>query len=147
MDFQLSEEQRLMIETASRVGAEFGPDYWREQDAKKTFPTEAWAGICESGLGGVSLPEEYGGSGLGMLDMALVVEALSAAGGGATLAQLFMINPIFGGVALAKFGSKAQKDAMLPALIQGKLNFCMALTEPNAGSNSLEIRTDRKSVV
>ncbi|AIB15909.1 acyl-CoA dehydrogenase (plasmid) [Azospirillum argentinense] len=141
MDFQLSEEQRLMIETASRVGAEFGPDYWREQDAKKSFPTEAWAGICESGLGGVSLPEEYGGSGLGMLDMALVVEALSAAGGGATLAQLFMINPIFGGVALAKFGTKAQKDAMLPALIQGKLNFCMALTEPNAGSNSLEIRT------
>ncbi len=141
MDFQLSEEQRLMIETASRIGTEFGLDYWREQDAKKSFPTEAWIAFCEAGLGGVALPEEYGGSGLGMLDMALVIEALSAAGGGSTLAQLFMINPIFGGVALAKFGTSAQKDAMLPALIQGRMNFCMALTEPNAGSNSLEIRT------
>ena len=76
-----------------------------------------------------------------MLEVALVIEALSEAGGGATLAQLFMINPIFGGVPLAKFGSPAQKDEMLPPLIQGRMNFCMALTEPDAGSNSLEVRT------
>ncbi len=141
MDFQLTEEQRLMVETATRVGTEFGLDYWRAQDAKKAFPAEAWAAFCAAGLCGVSLPEEHGGSGQGMLDLALVVEALSAAGGGATLAQLYMINPIFGGVALAKFGTAAQKAAMLPPLIQGRMNFCMALTEPNAGSNSLEIRT------
>jgi acyl-CoA dehydrogenase len=141
MDFQLSEEQRLMVETATRVGARFGVEYWRELDAQKRFPSEAWAAICEAGLAGVALPEEYGGAGLGMLDMALVIEALSAAGGGSTLAQLFMINPIFGGVALAKFGTPAQKDALLPGLIRGEFNFCMALTEPNAGSNSLEIRT------
>ncbi|HYD71143.1 acyl-CoA dehydrogenase family protein [Azospirillum sp.] len=141
MDFQLSDEQRMMVETATRVGDQFGLDYWRAQDARKAFPKEAWAAICDAGLSGVALPEEYGGSGQGMLEMALIVEALCAAGGGATVAQLYMINPIFGGVALAKFGSQRQKDAMLPALIRGDINFCMALTEPNAGTNTLEIRT------
>lgn len=141
MDFQLSEEQRMMVETASRVGEQFGLEYWRAQDAKKAFPKEAWGAICDAGLSGVALPEEYGGAGLGMLDMALIVEALCAAGGGSTLAQLYMINPIFGGVALSRFGTEQQKQVMLPALIRGELNFCMALTEPNAGTNSLEIRT------
>jgi acyl-CoA dehydrogenase len=141
MDFQVSEEQRIIVETASRVGARYGLDYWREQDNKKEFPQAAWTAFCEAGLAGLALPEAHGGSGLGMLEMALVIETLSAAGGGSTLAQLFMVNPIFGGVALAKFGTPAQKATMLPPLIQGRMNFCMALTEPDAGSNSLEVRT------
>jgi acyl-CoA dehydrogenase len=53
----------------------------------------------------VALPEEHGGSGLGMLEMALIVEALAATGGGSTVGQLFMINPIFGGVSMSRFGS------------------------------------------
>jgi acyl-CoA dehydrogenase len=141
MDFQLTEEQRIIMETANRVGTRFGLDYWREQDNKKAFPQAAWTAFCEAGLAGLALPEAYGGSGLGMLEMALVIEELSAAGGGSTLAQLFMVNPIFGGVALAKFGTPQQKTAMLPPLIKGQMNFCMALTEPDAGSNSLEVRT------
>jgi acyl-CoA dehydrogenase len=141
MNFDLSDEQRMMIETADTVGRRFGLDYWREKDATKAFPGEAWQAICEAGLCGVALPEEYGGVGLGMLEMALVIEALSAAGGGATLGQLFMCNPIFGGVALHKFGTPEQKRAMLAPLISGGMSFCMALTEPNAGTNSLEIET------
>jgi acyl-CoA dehydrogenase len=141
MDFQLSEEQRIIIDTASRVGARFGLDYWREQDNKKEFPQAAWTAFCQAGFAGLALPEAHGGSGLGMLEVALVIEALSGAGGGATLAQLFMINPIFGGVPLARFGTPAQKTTMLPALIQGRMNFCMALTEPDAGSNSLAVRS------
>ena len=141
MDFNLSEEQNLVVETATRIGEKFGVEYWRELDAKKEFPAEAWAAICDAGLAGAALPEEYGGSGLGYLDLALIIEALSVGGGGATLAQLFMMNPVFGGVSLAKYGTQAQKDSMLRPLIEGKMNFCMALTEPNAGSNSLEIKT------
>ena len=48
MDFDLSDEQRLMIETAARVGADFGPEYWRAKDAAKDFPSECWAAICEA---------------------------------------------------------------------------------------------------
>ena len=78
---------------------------------------------------------------LGMQEMALIVETLAACGGGSTVGQLFMINPIFGGVSIARFGSEAMKSELLPKIISGEINCCMALTEPDAGSNSLEIKT------
>lgn len=141
MDFLLSDDQKLIAETARKVGDQFGLDYWRDLDAKKAFPAAFWAAVCEAGLCGVALPEQYGGASLGMLDMALIVENLAAAGGGSTVGQLFMINPIFGGVSIARFGSETMKTELLPKIIAGKINFCMALTEPDAGSNSLQIRT------
>lgn len=140
MQFTLTDEQNMMIETARRVGEDFGLDYWREKDRKKEFPGEMWKAICEAGLCGVALPEEYGGSGRGMLDMALIVETLCATGAGSTLGQLFMSNPIFGGVAISRYGTEAMKRDLLPGLINGDLHFSMALTEPNAGSNTLEMR-------
>ncbi len=141
MDFTLTPEQQLMIETARRVGEKYGPEYWRDRDERKAYPAEAWKEICETGLAGVALPEEYGGSGLGMLEMAMVIEALTAGGGGSTLSQMFMLNPIFGGVAVSRFGTEGMKRALLPGLARGTVTFCMALTEPDAGSNSLEITT------
>jgi acyl-CoA dehydrogenase len=141
MDFQFSDEQRMLVETARKVGGQFGPDYWRELDARKAYPAEAWQAICDAGLCGIALPEDHGGSGLGMLEMALAVEALTAAGAGATLAQMFMLNPIFGGVSITRCGTSQQKAALLPGLISGEITFCMALTEPDAGTNSLDIRS------
>lgn len=141
MDFRLTQEQQMIVDAACQVGKRFGLDYWREQDAKKAFPQECWRAICEAGLGGAALPIEYGGSGLGMFEMALIIENLSAAGGGSTLGQLFMTNPIFGGVSISRFGTPEMKKALLPKLISGELNFCMALTEPDAGTNTLELRS------
>ena len=141
MNFDLTEEQRMICDTADRVGADFGPDYWLEKDRAKAFPQELWQAICDAGLCGVALSEEHGGSGLGMQEMALIVEHLAATGGGATLGQLFMINPIFGGVSLSRYGSAEQQAQMLPELTAGRMNFSMALTEPDAGSNTLELRS------
>jgi len=141
MNFSYNDEQKMMIETARKIGERFGLEYWREKDERKEFPKEIWQAICEAGLAGVALPTEYGGSGLGMLEMALIIETLSATGGGSTLGQLFMINPIFGGVSISKFGTPQMKEELLPSLLEGRMNFCMALTEPDAGSNSLEIQT------
>jgi acyl-CoA dehydrogenase len=140
MNLTLTEEQNIMVETARRVGEKFGLAYWQEKDRRKEFPEEAWRAICEAGLSGVSLPEEFGGSGSGMLDMALIIEALAATGAGSTVGQLFMCNPIFGGVAISRYGSERMRRELLPGLISGDLKFCMALTEPNAGSNTLEMR-------
>lgn len=140
MHIELTEDQAMMVETARRIGEDFGLDYWREKDAAKQFPAEAWQAICDAGLCGVALPEEYGGSGRGMLEMALIIEALAAGGAGSTVGQLFMCNPIFGGVAISKYGSPRMRAELLPRLISGDLQFCMALTEPNAGSNTLEMR-------
>ena len=141
MDFRLSEEQKMMARTARRIGEQYGLDYWRRQDEKEAFPREFWKAVCDAGLCGVALPEEFGGAGLGMLEMALIVENLAAGGGGSTIGQLFMINPIFGGVSISRFGTLAMRKDLLPKIISGEMNACMALTEPDSGSNTLEIRT------
>jgi acyl-CoA dehydrogenase len=141
MDFTLSDEHRLLSETARKIGEQYGLDYWRRLDDRKEFAAEFWQAVCDAGLAGVALPEEFGGSGLGMLEMALVIENLAAGGGGSTVGQLFMNNPIFGGISLSKFGTPAQKRDMLPALVEGRMRFAMALTEPDVGSNTLSMKT------
>jgi acyl-CoA dehydrogenase len=141
MDFQISEEQQMMIDTAKKVGDEFGIEYWRKIDEKHESPAEFWKAVCKAGLAAVSLPESVGGAGLGMMEMALIIETLAGCGGGSTVGQLFMLNPIFGGVSLAKYGNEKQKKELLPGLCTGEIQFCMALTEPDAGTNSLEIKT------
>ncbi|MGH6707393.1 MAG: acyl-CoA dehydrogenase family protein [Bradyrhizobium sp.] len=141
MDFAHTEEQTMLIKTARQVGEKYGLDYWRELDARKEFPAAIWQDICDAGLCGIAVPEEHGGSGMGMAELAMAIEALCAAGGGSTLSQLFMCNPIFGGVTLAKFGSPEMKRDLLPKLVAGKAKFAMALTEPDAGTNSLALKT------
>lgn len=141
MDFLRSDEQRLMVDTAAKVGEKYGLEYWRDLDARKAFPRELWQSVCSAGLAAAALPQEYGGSGLGMLELAMIIETLAASGAGSTVGQLFMNNSIFGGVSIARFGTEEMKQAYLPKLASGEMLFCMALTEPNAGSNSLEIET------
>ena len=141
MEFHLNDQQQMIAETARKVGEQFGLDYWRDLDAGKAFPAEIWQAICNAGLAGAALPEEYGGSGLGMLEVALIVENLAAAGAGSTVGQLFMLNPVFGGVTISRYGSDETKRDYLPKLISGEMLFCMALTEPDAGSNALELLT------
>jgi acyl-CoA dehydrogenase len=136
-----NEEQSLMVDTARRVGEEYGLDYWRELDGKGSYPTEFWRAICKAGLCGIALDEEAGGSGLGMTELALVVEELSASGAGSTIGQLFMLNPIFGGISISRYGTDEMKRTLLPKIVTGDIQCCMALTEPNAGSNTLEMRS------
>lgn len=146
MDVSLSDEQTMIVALAKKVGERFGLNYWLEHDRQKEFPQEAWLEICSAGLGGATLAEEYGGGGQGMIEMGLIVEELAAAGAGATVGQLFMLNPVFGGVAVSKYGTDAMKEEVLAPLAKGELTCCMALTEPDAGTNTLEMRTMAKPV-
>ena len=141
MDFRLTPEQKLMVETATKIGEQFGVEYWRDLDAAGDYPSEMWQAICDAGFCGVALAEEHGGAGLGMLEMALIVEALCQGGAGCTLSQLFMLNPIFGGISISKYGSDEMRRTVLPKIISGEIGCCMALTEPDAGTNSLDVST------
>lgn len=141
MNFDINEEQQMMLETARQVGERFGLEYWREKDKKKAYPHEVWQAICDAGIAGTMIPLEYGGVGLGLLDLALCIEEVCKAGAGSTLAQMFMLNPIFGGIAVNRYGTDAMKRDWLPALCEGRMAFCMALTEPDAGTNSLALKT------
>src|SRR5699024_12269687 len=107
MDFRLTEEQRMIIDAARSVGERFGLEYWREQDESKQFPKACWQAICEAGLRGVALPEQYGGSAQGVFAMTLIIEQLAAAGAGATVGQLFISTPLFGGLSGSELGCDA----------------------------------------
>jgi len=141
MDFALTEEQAQIAETARKVGARFDLQYWRDHDERKAFPAAFWQAVCDAGLSGVALPEEHGGAGLGLLEMALIIEELAASGGGAVVSMLFVTNLIFGGLSISRFASEAMKKEVIPKIISGEIKCSMALTEPDAGTNSFEIKT------
>ncbi|MBO0131926.1 acyl-CoA dehydrogenase family protein [Agrobacterium burrii] len=141
MNFDINDEQQMMLDTARQVGERFGLEYWRDKDKKKAYPQEVWLAICDAGIAGTMIPVEHGGVGLGLLDLALCIEELCKAGAGSTLAQMFMLNPVFGGVAVDRYGTEAMKRDWLPAMCEGRMTFCMALTEPDAGTNSLALKT------
>jgi len=142
----VNEVHEILLDLARNVGAKFGLEYWRELDAQQAFPEDFWQEVCDRGLAGIAIPESYGGAGLGLVELAMVVEELARAGGGATVGQLFMLNPIFGGVALLRYGSEDLRDTLLPKLVSGSLRFCMALTEAEAGTNTLNISTKAQPV-
>lgn len=146
MNFDITEEQQMMVQTARQIGERFGLDYWRRKDAAKEFPHEIWEAICDAGIAGIMVPEEHGGLGLGLVDLALCIEALCTAGAGSTLAQMFMLNPVFGGVAITLYGTEEMKRTLLPGLCDGSMTFAMALTEPDAGTNSLAMKTRAERV-
>lgn len=146
MNFDITEDQKMMMETARQIGERFGLEYWRQKDRAKEYPHEVWQAICDAGIAGMMVPEVHGGLGLGLTDLALCIEALCKGGAGSTLSQMFMLNPIFGGVALALYGSETMKSELLPDLCNGSMTFSMALTEPDAGTNSLGMKTQATRV-
>ncbi|PSQ11912.1 acyl-CoA dehydrogenase [Halobacteriales archaeon QS_5_70_15] len=142
MDFEPTEEQEMMAAAVHDLVSEnFGPEYWREKEYENEFPTEYWEALAEGGWLGLVLPEEYGGQGLGALDLSLVIESICAAGAGAAGSWYYLLTPVFGGLGIARHGTEAQKERYLPGIVDGTLEFCMGLTEPDAGTNTLAIET------
>jgi acyl-CoA dehydrogenase len=137
--FAESETHRMMRETAREVASEYGDDYWRDVSAGME-PTEFWQDCADAGFLGVTVPEEYGGEGMGISELTTIVEELVAHGSmGAEM--LFVVNVVFGTVTLTNHGTEKQKAELLEPLVDGELNFCMALTEPNAGHNAPNLDT------
>lgn len=141
MEFHFSEEQVLIRSSVSQLASRFGLEYWREKDRQNAFPAELWSELARAGWLGTVIPEQYGGAGLGTLEMALVVEEVAAAGAGSTVAQLFMMTPVFGALTILRHGSEEQRAFYLPRLATGEIDFSMALTEPDAGSDTLATKT------
>jgi acyl-CoA dehydrogenase len=141
MQFAQTEEQLALRGAVRDLVAQFDVAYWLEKDRAHAFPTEFWAALGANGWLGTAIPEEYGGAGLGMVEMAMVVEEACRSGAGSTASQLFMLTPVFGAISVLKHGTEAQKRFFLPKIAAGEIDFCMALTEPQAGSNTLNTRT------
>ncbi|MFE3960926.1 acyl-CoA dehydrogenase family protein [Nocardia sp. NPDC059091] len=131
------EEKELRAAVAGIVGR-FGHEYYRSQAAAGEPMTELWEQLGRGGYLGVSIPEEYGGSGAGLTELAIVLEELSA--GGCPELALVLSQGIAGSV-LARHGTEQQKRRYLPGIASGAEKFVFALTEPDAGSNSHNVAT------
>ncbi len=132
-----SAEIRIEIE---RICAGFGDDYWLAQDQAATFPEAFYRAVANAGWLGIALPVAYGGSGLGITEAAVMMRTISQSGAGMSGASAIHMN-IFGLEPVVAFGTAEQKARMLPPVIRGEAKSCFAVTEPDAGLNTTEIKT------
>lgn len=139
MDFELSEDLRMVRDMARDFArAELEPRATRH-DRQGSIDPEVFAQLGELGLWGLTIPEQYGGAGMGNLALALVLEEINRACA-ATGVTLSVHNSLIGSPIL-KFGSEALKREWLPRLASGEVLGCYCLTEPNAGSDAAAIET------
>ena len=143
MDFALTEEQEAIREAIAKICARFPDEYWLNKDREGGFPEELHQALARDGWLGIAMPEAYGGSGLGITEAAVMMQAIAESGAGFSGASAVHMN-IFGLNPVVVFGSDAQKQRMLPGLISGKERACFAVTEPNTGLNTRKIKTVAK---
>ena len=134
MDFQLTEEQRMLRDMARDFAqAELAPRAKKHDDQGFIDP-EVFQQIAELGLWGFTIDEQHGGAGLGNLELSLILEELNAACA-STGVTVSVHNSLLGSP-IKRFGSEAQQQKWLPRLATGELIGCYCLTEPNAGSDA-----------
>ena len=140
MAFGLSAEQRELREAVARLCARFGDEYWLKKDEEGGFPHEFHRAMAEAGWLGIAMPEAYGGSGLGITEAAILMQAVAQSGAGFSGASAIHMN-IFGLHPVVVFGTDEQKQRFLPPLIAGKEKTCFAVTEPDAGLDTTRLKT------
>ncbi|CAN5417872.1 acyl-CoA dehydrogenase family protein [soil metagenome] len=138
MSFIETDEQQELRKAVAAMAASYGPDYYLEKARSGEHTTELWSEAGKLGFIGVNLPEEYGGGGAGMYELALVMEEMSANG---CALLMMVVSPAINGTIIGKFGTPAQKKRWIPGIADGSITMAFAITEPDAGSNSHRITT------
>ncbi|PSP90777.1 acyl-CoA dehydrogenase [Halobacteriales archaeon QS_4_66_20] len=137
----LSEQQRLVRDSIRDICAEFDDEYWRQCDLEAAYPQEFVDTLGEHGWFGILIPEEYGGAGMGTPESVVMMEEIAASGGGFAGAQAIH-GGIYNSVPIVRHGSEKLKRDFLPRVAEGEASIqSLALTEPNAGSESTSIET------
>jgi acyl-CoA dehydrogenase len=134
----MSTELADIRDAVARLCADFPGQYWRERDRVRGYPTEFVRALSDAGFLAVLIPEEYGGSGLGVQAASAVLEEVHRSGcnGAACHAQMYTMGT------LLKHGSDAQKRAYLPPIAAGELRLqAFGVTEPTSGTDTSRIRT------
>jgi acyl-CoA dehydrogenase len=136
----LTDEQQAIRDAIRRLMEPFGDDYWLERDLSGEFPHEFHKAVAEGGWLGIAMPEEFGGSGLGVTEAVVMMEAVANSPGAMAAASAIHLN-IFGPQAIVQHGSAEQKKEWLPPIIAGDLITCFGVTEPDAGLDTTRIKT------
>lgn len=146
MTIQYTESQQAIVKAVEKICDGFTDDYWLEKDTKAEFPHEFYQAMAAGGWLGIAMPEEYGGSGLGVTEAAIMMNTVTrCSGGGYTSASTIHLN-MFGPHAIVVHGSDEQKARMLAPLIAGKEKACFGVTEPDAGLDTTSIKTFAKKM-
>ena len=140
MNFSPTPEQEQIRDAIEKVCAPFDADYWLHKDRVGGFPDDFHKALADSGFMGIAMPEEYGGAGLGISEAAVMMHTISATGAGLSGASAVHMN-IFGLHPVVVFGTDEQKQRWLPPLIEGRDRACFGVTEPNAGLDTLKLKT------
>jgi acyl-CoA dehydrogenase len=138
MDFNLTQEQLHIRGEIRKVCREFPDAYWREIDSQKAYPEVFVRKLSELGWLAALIPEEFGGTGLGITEASIILEEINHSGGVATAchAQMYTMGT------LLRHGNEEQKKRYLPRIASGELRLqAFAVTEPNAGSETTRIQT------
>jgi acyl-CoA dehydrogenase len=145
MDFRLTEAQQAIREGVAALAARFDDAYWLAKDREGGFPHEFHRAVADAGYLGICIPEEYGGSGLGITEATLMMEAIAASGAGMSGATAVHLN-IFGLHPVVVHGTPEQKARMLPPITRGEVKACFGVTEPTTGLDTtrLKCRAERR---
>ena len=144
MNFKFSDEQVAIRDAIAKLCTNFDADYWLQCDDQHRFPQEFVDAVCDAGWFGIAMPEVYGGSGLGITEASIMMQAVAESGAGFSGASAIHLN-LFGLNPVVVFGTDEQKRRMLPPLIKGEESACFGVTEPNAGldTTNLQVRAER----
>jgi acyl-CoA dehydrogenase len=145
MDFSTSDDHRAIREGVSAVVRRFGDDYWLARDEDGEFPREFHRAMADAGWLGITMPQEYGGAGLGVTEAVLMLHEVASHGGGMTAASSVHIN-LFGPHPIVVHGTPAQKQRWIPRLVSGQDQSCIGFTEPDAGLDTTAIKTFARKV-
>ncbi len=140
MNFNLDEQQLVIRHAIEKICDQFDDDYWFACDTDGEFPEEFVKAITEGGWLGIAMPEEYGGSGLGITETAVLAHTIARSGAGMSGASAIHLN-LFGPNPIVVFGTDDQKSRFLPPLISGNDRACFGVTEPDAGLNTTRLQT------
>jgi acyl-CoA dehydrogenase len=143
--FKLNSEQQAIVDGVANICRKFNDDYWAACEKDERFPREFHRAMADSGWLGVTMPEEYGGAGLGIKEAALVMHTVALHGGGMAATSSIHMN-MFGPHPMVVHGTPEQKARWIPRLVAGEDQVCFGVTEPDAGLDTTSIKTFAKKV-
>ena len=140
MDFALTANQEQIRDAVAKICARFDDAYWLKKDKEGGYPADFHRALADGGWLGICIPEAYGGSGLGITDAAIMMRTISESGAGMSGASAVHMN-VFGLNPVVVFGTPEQCKRMLPPIVSGAEKSCFAVTEPNTGLNTTQLKT------
>ena len=139
------DERNAIREGVRSVVTSFDDDYWLERDEDGKFPREFHRAMADGGWLGITMPEEYGGAGLGVTEAAIMMHEVASHGGAMAAASTVHIN-LFGPHPIVVKGTHEQKARWVPRLVSGQDQCAFGFTEPDAGLNTTRIKTFAEKV-